>query len=80
MDSKDNKSTLQKLRNFVVVLGLTLFFIYGFLPFVTSSFDILKKMSVSLDKNGIDPSRYYYTDVEQVKEAEQYLDTALNKK
>ena len=27
--------------------------------------------------NGINPTNYYYTDVEQVAEAEQYLRTAL---
>jgi hypothetical protein len=36
-------------------------------------------MSDSLEKNGIDPSRYYYTDVEQVKEAELYLDSIFKK-
>ena len=37
-------------------------------------------MSVYLDNNGIDPTRYYYTDVEQVKEGEEYLRFALEKK
>ena len=37
-------------------------------------------MSVYLDKNGIDPSRYYYTDVEQVQEGEDYLRTVLGRK
>jgi hypothetical protein len=37
-------------------------------------------MSQYLDENGIDPTRYYYTDVAQVKEAEEYLDSVLHDK
>jgi hypothetical protein len=37
-------------------------------------------MSVYLDNNGIDPTRYYYTDVAQVKEGEEYLRFALEEK
>lgn len=59
------------------MLGTALFFVYMVLPFLTNSFDVLSRMSVNLDKHDIDPSRYYYTDVKQVKEAEQYLDTVL---
>lgn len=55
-------------------------FVYVFLPFLTDSFEILHHMSEYLDENGIDPTRYYYTDVEQVKEAELYLDSVLNTK
>ncbi len=35
-------------------------------------------MSQYLENNGIDPTRYYYTDVVQVKEAENYLDIVLD--
>ena len=73
----DNKSLPQRLRNFAVTLGVALLFVYVFLPFLNNSFEILNKMSAYLDENGIDPTRYYYTDVEQVAEAEQYLETAL---
>jgi hypothetical protein len=38
---------------------------------------ILHRMSQHLTENGIDPTRYYYTDVEQVKESENYLRQAL---
>ena len=72
------KSLLHRLRNFVVLFGAALLFVYVFLPFLTDSFNVLTRMSAYLDKNGIDPSRYYYTDVEQVKEAEEYLDSVLN--
>jgi hypothetical protein len=35
-------------------------------------------MSDLLDTSGIDPTRYYYTDVEQVWEAERYIESALH--
>jgi hypothetical protein len=78
MEPINNKSLPQRLRIFAVTLGSALLFVYVFLPFLTNSFDILHKMSVYLEENGIDPSRYYYTDVEQVEEAEEYLESALN--
>ncbi len=74
------KKTLpQRIKIFIVTLGAALLFVFVFLPFLTNSFDILSRMSAYLDENGIDPSRYYYTDVEQVKESEQYLDSVLHK-
>lgn len=73
-----DKSLFHRLRNFTVILGGVLLFVYAFLPFLTDSFAILRSMSEYLDENGIDPTRYYYTDVEQVNEAEQYLDSVLN--
>ena len=66
-----------RLKKFVLVLGSALAFVYLFLPLLTNSFGILHRMSVHLDKNGIDPSRYYYTDVEQVQEGEDYLRMVL---
>ena len=74
----DNKSLPQRLRIFAVTLGGALLFVYVFLPFLTNSFAILSSMSAYLNENGIDPTRYYYTDVVQVEEAEEYLDSALN--
>jgi len=68
-----------RLRNFALATGVALAFVYLFLPMLTNSFGILHRMSVYLDNNGIDPTRYYYTDVEQVKEAENYLRFALEK-
>ena len=50
-----------------------------FLPFLTRSVDILDAMARHLDETGIDPSRYYYTDVEQVAESERYLREVLKK-
>ncbi len=73
-----DKSLLHRLFNFTIILSGVLLFVYVFLPFLTDSFAILSSMSAYLEENGIDPTRYYYTDVEQVKEAEQYLDSVLN--
>jgi len=78
MEPTVNKSLPQRLRNFILTLGALLLFVYGFLPLLTNSFEVLNRMSQYLDENGIDPTRYYYTDVEQVKEAEEYLDSVLN--
>lgn len=77
MEIATNKSMAQRLCNFVVALGVAVLFVYVFLPYLTRSFGVLNRMSQYLDDNGIDPSRYYYTDVEQVQEAEQYLDSVL---
>ena len=77
MEIATNKSMAQRLCNFVVALGVAVLFVYVFLPYLTRSFGVLNQMSQYLDDNGIDPSRYYYTDVEQVQEAEQYLDSVL---
>jgi len=78
MESTANKSLALRIRNFVVAFGVAVLFVYVFLPYLTHSWPILNRMSRYLDDNGIDPSRYYYTDVEQVKEAEQYLDSVLD--
>lgn len=77
MESTINSSLTKRLRNFFIACAAVFSFVFIFLPFLTSSCDILSRMAVNLDENGIDPSRYYYTDVEQVKEAEQYLESVL---
>ena len=69
-----------RLKNFALALGTALAFVYLFLPLLTNSFGVLHRMSVYLDDNGIDPTRYYYTDVAQVAEGEQYLRFALEEK
>ena len=68
-----------KWVKFAASLGTCLAFVYVVLPYMTESVGILNRMSQYLDDNGIDPSRYYYTDVEQVKESEHYLETVLDK-
>ena len=76
----NEKSLAVRLKNFVLATGTALAFVYVFLPLLTSSCGVLHRMSVYLDNNGIDPTRYYYTDVEQVKEGEEYLRFALGEK
>ncbi|MBE0584301.1 MAG: hypothetical protein IH612_11150 [Desulfofustis sp.] len=66
-----------RIIHFAVLLTGMLFLVYGGLPLLTDSFDILQRMSVTLDSHDIDPSRYYYTDVVQVAESERYLDQVL---
>jgi hypothetical protein len=77
-----NKETsmLRKVGKLAVSLSVCLIFIYVFLPYLTESVGILNRMSQYLESNGIDPTRYYYTDVAQVKEAENYLDTVLDQR
>ena len=75
----NEKSLPVRLKNFVLATGTALAFVYLFLPLLTSSCGILHRMSVYLDNNGIDPTRYYYTDVEQVQEGEEYLRSVLEK-
>lgn len=72
-------NVFRKIINFVASLGTCLFFVYVILPLLTDSVGILNRMSLYLADNGIDPTRYYYTDVEQVKESEHYLEIALGK-
>ena len=69
---------IRRLGSFALALSLTFAFIYGVLPWLTNSVDILKRMSVVLKDQNIDPSRYYYTDVAQVAESEHYVRTALD--
>jgi len=71
------KSLPRRMGDFVAALGAALTIVYVLLPLLTNSVGVLHRMSVSLEENGIDPSRYYYTDVEQVRESERYLDEAL---
>lgn len=74
------KSLFDRIVKFILSLSFVLIFVYGLLPLLTGSSDILSSMSLSLDENGIDPSRYYYTDVEQVIESEQHLRIVLDGK
>ena len=75
---KNHPTSRQKLIRFAMSLTFCLTFIYVFLPFLTRTVPILNTMSDYLDANGIDPTRYYYTDVEQVKESELYLENVLD--
>ncbi len=74
----DTHTTLpQRAGKFILTLGLAILIIYGLLPRLTEAVPILDRMAGYLDQNGIDPTRYYYTDVEQVREAEHYLGSVL---
>jgi len=68
----------QRLFKFIITLTLTLIFVYGVLPLITNQVPILAKMHSYLENNGIDPSRYYYTDVDQVEESELYIEQAIH--
>ncbi len=72
------KNLMGRIMKFIAVFGCAIVFVYVFLPWVTRSFEPLDHMAKSLEESGIDPSSYYYTDVEQVIESEQYLETVLN--
>ncbi len=76
--SVTEKTFMIRIRKFFIVFGLTLMVVYGLLPLLTGSIGILDRMASSLDENGINPSSYYYTDVEQVIESEHYLRRALD--
>ena len=78
MKRAQDKSLAIRLRNFFLALCGIMLFVYGFLPLLTSSVPILQSMAKCIEDNGIDPSRYYYTDVEQVYDAEQYLKRVLS--
>ena len=66
-----------RLRDFFFTLACGLFFFYVLLPYITSTVPVLRQTSILLEKHDIDPSRYYYTDVEQVAEGEAYLRSVL---
>lgn len=78
-DAMDEISIFKRITRFIVVISLTLTIIYGILPWLTNSFDVLNHMSQSLDESGINPTSYFYTDVEQVFESEQYLQIVLDR-
>lgn len=70
-------STRNRLFRLTLTLAGTLCFFCLVLPALNRSVAILGKMAGDLAENGIDPTRYYYTDVEQVKEGERYLSGVL---
>lgn len=72
-----SRNLAQRIGMFIVTFGLLVSFVFVLLPLLNNSCSPLNRMSAYLDSNGIDPSRYYYTDVEQVKEAENYLRSVL---
>ena len=77
MRETHEKTRLRRITECGMLLCAALSFVYGILPMLTRSVEILDTMSVHIEENNIDPTRYYYTDVEQVVEAERYLHLAL---
>ncbi|MCB2215585.1 hypothetical protein [Desulfofustis glycolicus] len=77
MKTQTQTSLPRRLTAFAISLCALLSFVYGVLPLLTDSVDVLDRMSILLEDNNIDPSRYYYTDVQQVEQGEQYLETVL---
>jgi hypothetical protein len=71
------KSLPRRLFDFSLALVAGLAFFYLFLPFVTDSFAVLGKTAAHLERHDIDPTRYYYTDVSQVREGEEHLRRVL---
>jgi hypothetical protein len=79
MFSMSEKVFSARILKLAVVSAVVMTVMFGLLPRVTRSVDVLRRMSLALEENGIDPSRYYYTDVEQVIESELYLRTVLGR-
>ena len=63
------QSLFFRTKKFILVLGIAFAFVYCLLPLLTNSIGILNRMSLFLEETGIDPTRYYYTDVDQVIES-----------
>ncbi len=62
-----------------LLLGLVAMVVFSnvLLPALTRSCDKLEYMATVLDERDIDPSRYYYTDIEAVSEANQNISDTL---
>ncbi|MFH1984552.1 MAG: hypothetical protein ABIL58_22135 [Pseudomonadota bacterium] len=66
-----------RLCRFAVAVCCVLLFSNVLLPALTRSCDRLERMAAALEDSGIDPSRYYYTDVPAVGEAIHAIDNSL---
>lgn len=66
-----------RLRRFFIGLLLLLGSVYVILPAITKSVSVLHTMSIYLQHNGIDPSRYFYTDIEAVTDAENHMEEVM---
>ncbi len=77
-EDPDMPSLPRRLGSFFLIVTAGFLFFYFLLPLLNDSFTILRHTSARLDALDIDPTRYYYTDVAQVREGEEYIRTALN--
>ena len=66
-----------RLCRLAVAIGCALLFSNVMLPALTRSCDRLERMAAVIEDSGIDPSRYYYTDVAAVGEAIHAIDNSL---
>ena len=66
-----------RLFRLALAVGCALAFSNVLLPALTRSCDRLERMAAALEDNGIDPSRYYYTDVPAVGDAIHTIDNSL---
>ncbi len=80
MPQTTQRNLPRRLCSFITLFGALLIVIYGVLPQITDSVGILHRMSLVLSEHNIDPSRYYYSDVLQVRESELYLETVLDQR
>lgn len=67
----------RRLFRLALALGGLLLFANILLPALTRSCEPLQRMAQVVEDNDIDPSRYYYTDVEAVGEAVHTIDNSL---
>lgn len=80
---KTSGGTMQKqslgkrLGKFFVGIVALLLFSNVFLPALTRSCDKLEHMAQVLEEDNIDPSRYYYTDIEAVGDANHELSNTM---
>lgn len=67
----------RRMSRLALALGGLLLFAQVLLPALTRSCEPLQRMAQVIEDNDIDPSRYYYTDVEAVGEAVHTIDNSL---
>ena len=67
----------RRLVRLALAMGGLLLFATILLPTLTRSCEPLQRMAQVIEDSGIDPSRYYYTDVEAVGEAVHTIENAL---
>ncbi len=66
-----------RVRRLIIGAIAMLFFAIVFLPALTRSCDKLEYMAQVLEEDNIDPSRYYYTDIEAVGDANHEISNTL---
>ena len=67
----------RRLCRLALAMGGLLLFATVLLPALTRSCEPLQRMAQVIEDSGIDPSRYYYTDVEAVGDAVHTIENSL---